>query len=131
MSIAIDTVAELARKNGLTNVVVLAHDGKTEHVATFGDTEEAARNSAAMGDQVKTFCEWPEGLKGAQPAARRAFLVCPHCLHESGEGATLKLTGCTSATVLCDNCAREYRVIFHAPLEFTCLDRDGLDLEDR
>jgi hypothetical protein len=73
MRIPIKAVRELARKHGLTHVVVFGYDGK-QHVATYGKSGEQCEQAADFGNKLKKGLGWPESLQ-AQPARVRRMQV--------------------------------------------------------
>jgi hypothetical protein len=64
MRIPIKSVRELAVKCGLDQCIVFGWEsrGKKQQVATWGRTLEDCASAAEGGNQIKTFCGWPNSL---------------------------------------------------------------------
>ena len=64
MRIPIKSVKELAVKCGLAQCIVFGWEGhgKNQQVATWGHTLEDCASAAEGGNQIKTFCGWPNSL---------------------------------------------------------------------
>jgi len=60
----------LATKCKLNQIIIFGYDGKNQHVATWGRTIEDCASAAEGGNQIKTFCGWPNSLH-AEPARVR------------------------------------------------------------
>lgn len=70
--IPIRVLRELARAQGLSQVILLAWDGKRSHVVTFGETVEDCDQAAQGGDRMKAAMGWPESLN-ALPSRVKAL----------------------------------------------------------
>ena len=70
--IPISALKELAKKYGLTHVIMLAHDGDIDHVVTYGKTTEQCSQAADFGNKLKTALGWPEKLQ-CQPSRVRTL----------------------------------------------------------
>jgi hypothetical protein len=64
MKISIKSVKDLAVKFGLDQCIVFGWEKheKKQHVATWGRTLEDCLSAAEGGNQIKTFCGWPNSL---------------------------------------------------------------------
>lgn len=60
--IPITDLKEFAKKNELTHCILLAHDGKLDHVVTYGDTVENCAQAAEFGNTLKKALGWPDSL---------------------------------------------------------------------
>jgi hypothetical protein len=67
MRIPINAVKKVAEAFGQTHVIILAYDGKEQHVVTYGNTKKACAQAATGGNMVKAAAGWPESL-AADPA---------------------------------------------------------------
>ena len=70
MRIPIKAVKEFAQKYDMTHVIIFAHDGKLDHIATYGRTIVACSQAADFGNRLKETMGWPESLQ-AQPSRVR------------------------------------------------------------
>lgn len=62
MRIPINALKEFSKKYGLDHVIVFATEGKTQHVATYGETIKGCDQAAQFGDKMKDALGWPESL---------------------------------------------------------------------
>lgn len=64
MRIAIKDLRELAKKRGLSHIIVFAtDDADKQHVATFGRTKRFCLQAADFGNRLKEALGWPESLR--------------------------------------------------------------------
>jgi len=66
-SIPVSTLQALAETLQLRQVILVAWDGDTTHVVTYGGTAEDSANAAAGGNRVKTMLDWPASLQSESP----------------------------------------------------------------
>jgi hypothetical protein len=67
----------LAAKHALKQVIILAWDGETTHVVTYGVTLADCAQAAEGGNRMKRVMGWPEELCQAKPARVRRAEVKP------------------------------------------------------
>jgi hypothetical protein len=69
MRIPIKALKDVAKKYGLSHIIMLAHQIKDnmDHVVTYGDTIEHCSEAADFGNKLKISLGWPESLQ-AQPS---------------------------------------------------------------
>jgi hypothetical protein len=70
MRIPISAAKRFADEFGQSHVIVLAWDGKEQHVVTYGRTVEECAQAAHGGNMVKRAAGWPDSLH-ADPAPVR------------------------------------------------------------
>lgn len=58
--VPISAVKQLAKDQGLKQVIVMAWDGRLMHVVTYGETTEDCDQAAQGGDLLKKTLGWPE-----------------------------------------------------------------------
>lgn len=66
--VPIRVAREVGRQQGLSQVILVAWDGKRMHVVTWGDTTEACDQAAQGGDLVKKALGYPERDIGTLPS---------------------------------------------------------------
>ncbi len=65
--IPISAAKQFAKEQGLTQLVIVAHDGERAHVVTYGKTVEDCRLAAESGNNLKRHMGWSENLCITQP----------------------------------------------------------------
>lgn len=60
--IPISSLKRLAKDQELTHCILLAHDGKLDHVVTYGKSVEDCSQAAEFGNKLKDVLGWPETL---------------------------------------------------------------------
>lgn len=63
---------EVARENGLRQVILCAWDGERTHVVTYGVSVEDCAQAAIGGNKIKGFLGWPKNLN-AEPSRVKAL----------------------------------------------------------
>jgi hypothetical protein len=66
--IPIQAAKKLCAKLGCRQVIVVAWDGDSTHVVTFGRSIEDCDQAAQGGNKVKTALGWPESLCKDEPS---------------------------------------------------------------
>jgi len=78
MKISISTAKSIRESIGATRLILFAvTDDGTQHVVTHGKTRLDAKESAKMGNQLKTALKWPEGMCKDSPLPR----LCKNCAY--------------------------------------------------
>jgi len=72
MRIPIEVLKEIAKKYGLSHIIMLAHQDLVgpvvkDHVVTYGRTVEQCSEAADFGNKLKDALGWPESLR-TQPS---------------------------------------------------------------
>jgi len=71
MKIPIKNAKEFAQQHELSQIIIFGYDGKEQHVATWGRTVEDCASAAEGGNQIKTFCGWPNSLHSEPSRVRK------------------------------------------------------------
>lgn len=61
-SIPWEALREFAKAHGMTHAILLAHDGKQDHVVTWGETAAQGKQAADFGNELKKQLGWPDSL---------------------------------------------------------------------
>lgn len=64
---------EVARENGLRQVILCAWDGERTHVVTYGVSTEDCAQAALGGNKIKDALGWPTDLR-AEPSRVRGLM---------------------------------------------------------
>lgn len=65
--IPIKAAKDFAKANGCTQVIILAWDGTTTHVVTYGKTLTDCAQAAEGGNKIKKFIGFPDELCHSVP----------------------------------------------------------------
>lgn len=76
-----DVLKELAANYGLSHVVLLAHDGKTDQVVTYGVSVLESAQAAAMGNRMKDALDWPKSLHAMSSRAEKVVQAAGDFVH--------------------------------------------------
>lgn len=78
MKISIAQAKKIREELGVTHLVIFAvEESGTQHVATHGDTQVHARESAQASNHLKAFLGWLENLCKDSPLPRK----CKNCVY--------------------------------------------------
>ena len=56
--IPVTSAMKFAKQHGLTHILIFAHDGKLDHIVTWGHTIEACVQTADYGNKLKDILGW-------------------------------------------------------------------------
>lgn len=65
--IPIKALKDFSSKFGLTHAILYAHDGRLNHIVTYGKNVEQCSQAADFGNKMKDLLGWPRKLH-AQPS---------------------------------------------------------------
>lgn len=69
--ITISELKDISKKHGLDHVICFATKGKTQFIATFGNSIETCDQAAQYGDFLKDKLGWPESLHAVPSRVKR------------------------------------------------------------
>jgi len=61
----------LSNRYGLTHLILFCHDGKSDHVVTYGRTTEQSGQAADFGNKLKGELGWPVETMAQSSRVRR------------------------------------------------------------